>query len=430
MYAISRSEKRKMSAVSGIQKEVNRSADHPVKLPGSDIDWTKTPDNEYFVHATSLRRAIRSVLADHGITSFRKDAVVMVDSFFGFSPEFQEKTDPETIRSYFQDCIKFAGDHLGVVINARSHVDEKTFHLHVQTVPIVENADGSFSLSAKRLMGNRDDYCNRQDLFFIEVGQRYGFDRCVKNEDRIEKREHLDNLEYKLSMREKELEKVTNDLETKTDLLETKTAELEEVTQELKLKTGVLEKAYDLIHSACNTIFKHVDMIYKGFVSRIENFLEKIADRAVLTDHDFDDAGIQKEDVKVTDDYNNRLVIPSLSSGERLSWSGVSPIYEQVESEYYPYGAVDNASGSVTTANLFDWSASFPVEDVDDFTDPSEVEFMYSVDHLEEVENMIAIVIGEKTDVEKSEEEIDHTESPTPSDQDDDQDKLDDFSAD
>ena len=433
-YGIMRTNKQKMSDCRGIQAEANRSPDKPMDFPGSNIDWSKTGDNIYLVKSDNFRKSIKTICAEHGITTIRKDAVAFLDSMFGASPEFFENSDRETALSYFNDCLEFAKNHLGVVFNARIHVDEGTWHMTLQSVPIVQNEDGTFSLSAKRLMGNRADYAHRQDLFFKEVSEKYGFDPCEKVEDAVEKRIHYDNIDYKLKMRTEELEKVSADLEVKTDLLEQKTEELKSVNQELNRKTSVLEMAFDKIQSFIDTFYRYAEKIYKDLSGRISDFLDKIQDKKVLTDHDFSEANMKKEEITVSDIPSNPLVLPVTSNGDRLSWDGVSPIYEEWEPDYIvPYGAIENETGRVFTEDRFDWSESFRSDQVDEFECPAEIELNSGAFDLECLKDDIAAVLGRKTDLEKAEEDFVFPDSPIWPDidfEDEDKTDLDDFGID
>lgn len=412
MFAIMRSDKCKLSDVGGIEKEVNRSPDHPIPLIGSDIDWSKTKDNEYLIHSGSFRQSIKDVLAEYGITKYRKDAVVIIDSVWGFSPEFAEKEDPETIRNYFNDCLQFANKYLGVPINARIHVDEKTIHMHTEHIPIIRNDDGTFSLSAKRIMGNKADYGKRQDLFFEEVGEKYGFERCVKQDDRIEKLYHMNSIEFKTKMRAMELESLTNEVEAKTELLEKKEAEIQIINNKLDIvnadldrKTTILETAFDRIESACKTFLLHVDQIYKSLSERIQIFIDKVFDKRILSADDFIDAHISAEELPSFAEGSNPLLLPVTNLGERLTWDGISPIYEQYEhGELVPYGSLDNVSGIIESENLFNWGERFATDDLDTFTDPPEKDLHDSLMDLQDLKADIAEVLGKKPDIDHTEE--------------------------
>ena len=90
------------------------------------------------------------------------------------SPEWFETHSKEEWINYFQDCLTFHRDYYGEhVINAVIHLDEATPHMQVASIPLTD--DGR--LSAKEIMGNRRDYRSRQNIFYDEVGKKYGLER-------------------------------------------------------------------------------------------------------------------------------------------------------------------------------------------------------------------------------------------------------------
>lgn len=233
---IMRCEKRKMQACGGIHEENNRDAEKQKEFVASDIDWSKTNNNIYFVKSDNFKADIEAELHSHGIDKWRKDAVTFIDGLYTASPEFFQDKKPEEIERYFKDCLEYHrqtyGDH---IINAVVHLDEATPHMHVISVPIVEKSvpeaefdetmgvpkptRKSYKLSAKELMGGLKDYCNRQDSFYEQVTKQYGLERGeTRNPE--ERREHLTVLEYK----EQETNKAIN----------TKEAHLKAIDGEIK----------------------------------------------------------------------------------------------------------------------------------------------------------------------------------------------------
>lgn len=200
MYAIMRVEKRKVQALYGIEQENNRVQDKDKRknFVASDIDWALTDKNYYFVKSDNWKKTIDKTLADNGITKYRKDAVVLLDGLYTASPDFfADKTDDE-IKQYFADCLEYHSQNYGVVINAVVHLDERTPHMHVCSVPIVEQ-DGKYKLCAKEIMGNKAAYHNRQNEFFAQVSQKYDLERGeIKSPEH--QRTHLDSLQYKNQM--------------------------------------------------------------------------------------------------------------------------------------------------------------------------------------------------------------------------------------
>lgn len=261
MYGIMRCEKRKMSAVGGLEAEANR--EHMIDLPASDIDWDKTHDNVYFVRSADWRESICRTLQEYGISRWRKDAVVMIDSLYTASPEFfRQSVDQSQIIDYFRDCLDFHERHYGHIINAVVHLDETTPHLAVASVPIVQRGE-RYALSAKELMGNRSDYRARQDAFWEEVSSQYGMERGEPS-DPLERREHLTVQEYKIDRNNEDiaylegrkiaLQEDVNSLDRGIDALEYKIDQLQEMVINKHMEIGAIDRVRDLISDIADVI--------------------------------------------------------------------------------------------------------------------------------------------------------------------------------
>lgn len=188
MFCIMRTEKRKKSDLSGIQKENTRTAtEYNNKVsPGMDIfnvtlkesnDWLQDINNE--IKAAGAKARSNSVLA--------------LDTIYTASPQFfQERTNAENDK-FFQDCLKFHNEHFGHIISAVVHYDETTPHLHIISVPLTQ--DGR--LSARDVIGNKAKMSKTQDAFFEQVGKGYGLKRGI-HMDGQEKKQHISAQEHEL----------------------------------------------------------------------------------------------------------------------------------------------------------------------------------------------------------------------------------------
>lgn len=182
---IMRVEKRARAAVYGLQIEANRTqADHDEDgrdFAASDIDWTRTAENEHLIKTEKWNQAISERLKREGLKP-RKDSIVMLDSLYTASPEFFEGKSRDEIMQFFRDCLDFhirmyCQNDRSRVLNAVVHFDETTPHLQLHSIPIHEDEDGRMHLSAKIVMGGRGDYQKRQDAFFEQVTKKYGLER-------------------------------------------------------------------------------------------------------------------------------------------------------------------------------------------------------------------------------------------------------------
>ena len=187
-YGIMNIQKRKRSAVYGIEKENNRSMkDHKngQDFKRSDIDWDRTDNNICLERSNRWNDVITKKLQDAGVKE-RKDSIVLLDAVYTASPEWFKNNTLDDMKAYFDDCLSFHAQEFcqndkSRIINAVIHLDEKTPHLHVCSVPLYTDEHGTH-LSAKTIMGNRSDYSRRQEEFYRSVSQFYRLERGERSD--------------------------------------------------------------------------------------------------------------------------------------------------------------------------------------------------------------------------------------------------------
>jgi vacuolar-type H+-ATPase subunit I/STV1 len=188
MFCIMRTEKRKKSDLSGIQKENTRTAtEYNNKVsPGMDIfNVTLKESNDWL---QDINREIQAAGA-----KARSNSVMALDTIYTASPQFfQERTNAENDQ-FFQDCLKFHNEHFGHIISAVVHYDETTPHLHIISVPLTKDN----RLSARDVIGNKARMSKTQDEFFEQVGRGYGLERGI-HMDGQEKKTHISAQEHEL----------------------------------------------------------------------------------------------------------------------------------------------------------------------------------------------------------------------------------------
>lgn len=188
MFCIMRTEKRKKSDLSGIQKENTRTATEYNNrvAPGMDIFNVVLKESNNWLQ--DINREIQAAGA-----KARSNSVMALDTIYTASPKFfQERTNAENDR-FFQDCLKFHNEHFGHIISAVVHYDETTPHLHVISVPLTKDN----RLSARDVIGNKSRMSKTQDAFFEQVGRGYGLERGI-HMDGQEKKEHISAQEHEL----------------------------------------------------------------------------------------------------------------------------------------------------------------------------------------------------------------------------------------
>ena len=293
MFAIHRVEKRKKSAVFGLQIEANRTqADHEKgrNFDKSDIDWERTKLNQHFkgLHCENWSEGISQELKKAGITKAPKsNAVVLLDGLYTASPEWFEGKSKAEIIDFFKDCLKFHIQHYGIPINAVIHWDEKSPHLSAVSVPILESSQGA-KLCAKEIMGGRADYRARQDQFFEQVAKSRGFERGERSDPK-HKKKHLSVQDYKkqqneaqISAQERVLEKNRAEYQTIQKNLSESRVELDKAQEKLfaieekvQVKTSQWKELTKRINEALEN---QQNPLYDDYVKR---FLQFMGDKLV-----------------------------------------------------------------------------------------------------------------------------------------------------
>lgn len=132
----------------------------------------------------------------------------------------------EEIIDYFKACLAFHEKEYGPVINAVIHFDETTIHMAVASIPLTSGDNAR--LSAKDIMGGKEDYRRRQDRFYEEVGKSRGMERG-ESHDPENVRKHLEVQAYKKQQLEAEVER----LQQYSKKLEWKNEKLQEINATL-----------------------------------------------------------------------------------------------------------------------------------------------------------------------------------------------------
>lgn len=211
MFYVMRIEKRKRQDVSGIQRENNRTAAEY----NNQVDRERSGLNLQLIQSDNWMQDIKAEIERAGART-RSNSVVALDTLYTASPSFFEGKTREQTEDFFRDCLQFHQRQFGHIISAVIHYDETTPHLHIVSVPLT--ADGR--LSAREIVGNRQNMSRMQDDFFEQVGRSYGLERGTRS-DGQEKRKHISAQEKRM----RELEQQVNALSERVERL-TEQAEL------------------------------------------------------------------------------------------------------------------------------------------------------------------------------------------------------------
>lgn len=147
-------------------------------LRGKNIEYAPKKYTEI-----PLEKAIKKRLEEgyNGKRKIRTDAVKYITHVFsGSNKEMTEifnNQDKTRAKAWIDENLKFAVQEFGAknIVRATLHLDEKTPHLHVVSVPLT--SDGR--LSAKEMIGNREVLEARQDRY-AEAMKPFGLERGLK----------------------------------------------------------------------------------------------------------------------------------------------------------------------------------------------------------------------------------------------------------
>lgn len=215
---VMRVEKRKINTMGGLEAEANRTEKDKGRFPSSDVDWELTSDNIFYKKTDGWREEFKRQAEKTGVKT-RSDSITMLDGLYTASPEFFEGKTHDQILKYFDQCLDFHIRHYCKgdeerLINAVLHLDEKTPHLQVASIPIIYDKEKEkYKLSAKEIMGNRKAYQTRQDAFYSEVTKQWGLERGDVTKDPTRAKKHLHKREWQLQEAEKQLKAINKSLE-------------------------------------------------------------------------------------------------------------------------------------------------------------------------------------------------------------------------
>lgn len=174
--------------IAGIQIHDRRERQHSHSNP--DIDFNRSGDNYSLCdrsNGLSFNAVIDKIIDDEYTSkrTIRKDAVRMVQVLFTSDSEFFTDKSTSEQRAFFESCYKWAAEKWGEsrIISADVHLDEKTPHLHLNFVPLVEDVDKKTgevitTLNVHKAVGSGSRALQKlQDEFYMAVGKPYGMDR-------------------------------------------------------------------------------------------------------------------------------------------------------------------------------------------------------------------------------------------------------------
>ena len=345
MYGIQRVEKYKRSDVVGLQREANRELKQEQYV--NDVDLEKSRDNIALIRNRNWLQKIRDELAIRGIDKVRKDAILMIGSFYGASGELFEDMTREQIKEYFKDCLEwhiktYCDGDKDLVVNAIIHLDETTPHMHVESIPItqVETShtiideetnkktkvvDGyRWGLSAKNVLGNVKSYTQRVDSFYEDVSKKYGLERGEHKTDTQERAQHKTQLQHKIE--EQEVAISDNNIVIEAQYEKIETLEMQIQGQESLLQSKMAQNRK--LQEDCN----YMDETLKSKIKEYYDIVKTIEDE---NQNHPKYIKLYQEEVDALRDENQKLLELEDYAREYVFDDGLS-FYDVYEMEHQP----------------------------------------------------------------------------------------------
>lgn len=210
-------------------------------------------------------------------------ADVACEFMMSASPEYFEGKSRQEVRDWAENSLKFVTDKIGIsqdnVLHAVVHMDEKTPHLHVVAVPLVEKYDGRkkenvLAISRKHFITTRQDMAHVQ-TDYVKFMNEKGFDL----ERGMEKSggKHLDVARYKVKTTEEKVEQ----LEQQVTALSGEKEKLEKEKEALRQEKEFLEKKVGELQKNQKALVQTTGEIQTIFAERLslENDVKSIKER-------------------------------------------------------------------------------------------------------------------------------------------------------
>ena len=218
----------------------------------------------------TIQQAVNRRIEDAGITKVRSNQNTCIEIIFSGSPETMCAMSQEQVNAWANDTLAWARGRWGYenVVSATLHCDEKTPHMHVIVVPIVqgqsrrsaskERMDAAMGLDTRKYKTDttRNRLCANEvytkpllygyhTSYAETVGEKYGLSRGVRAELGSYKK-HTSSIEYNRQLAEETAEKER--------LIKDLTADYAELTSAVENTTSKLSAQREIMSLQEKTI--------------------------------------------------------------------------------------------------------------------------------------------------------------------------------
>ena len=178
----------------------------------------------------TIQQAVNRRIEEAGIKKVRSNQNTCIEVIFSGSPETMCAMTPDQVHAWARDTLAWAQDRWGKenIVSATLHCDEKTPHMHVIVVPIVqgqsrrsaskERMDAAMGLDTRKYKTDttRNRLCANEvytqprlyeyhTSYAETVGEKYGLSRGIRAELGSHKR-HTSSIEYNRQLAEESAE--------------------------------------------------------------------------------------------------------------------------------------------------------------------------------------------------------------------------------
>ena len=244
----------------------------------------------------TISQAVKNRIREAGVMKIRKNQNIALEVILTGSPETMIGLNEEQIDQWAQESLDWAGRQWGKenLVSAALHLDEKTPHIHLVVVPIVQGVSRRTRTRERELKkkgikvpgGTRNSDVNRlcaNDLvtrpllssyhtsYAKEVGAKYGLERGVWAEPGSRKR-HQSSIEYNRQLKRQELEE--------WDMLASLVEDNEDMMNRLDQADVDLQNAQrqlDIINESLAQAEKRKEQVHKELEEE-EKFLKEAKD--------------------------------------------------------------------------------------------------------------------------------------------------------
>lgn len=218
----------------------------------------------------TIQQAVNRRIEEAGITKVRSNQNTCIEIIFSGSPETMCAMSQEQVNNWAKDTLAWAQDRWGKenIVSATLHCDEKTPHMHIIVVPIVqgqsrrsaskERMDAAMGVDTRKYKTDttRNRLCANEvytkpllygyhTSYAETVGEKYGLSRGVRAELGSYKK-HTSSIEYNRQLAEETAEKER--------LIKDLTADYAELTSAVENTTSKLSAQREIMSLQEKTI--------------------------------------------------------------------------------------------------------------------------------------------------------------------------------